>query len=79
MLKSTLVKVGFLVEITQKFGLHSFCIGAVQGALASGELLEVEVQKAGRWNSSSTVNTYYVQTENKMCKFGHVLGSGSVL
>ena len=77
-LKSTLVKVGFPSDVASKFGLHSFRIGAVQDALASGYLLEVEVQKAGWWNSSAIVNMYYVQTEDEMCKFLRVI-SGSIL
>ena len=77
MLKATLVKVGFLSEVANKFGLHSFRIGAVQSALASGNLLEVVVQKAGRWKSAATVNMYYVQSEKDMCKFSKTIAGGS--
>ena len=48
-LKKTLVKVGLPASLAVKFGLHSFRIGAVQTALSSGQLLEVNVQKAGCW------------------------------
>ena len=77
MLKATLVKVGLSKEMASKFGLHSFRIGAVQSALASGKLLEVDVQKAGHWRSASTVNTYYVQSEKDMCKFSKTIAGGS--
>ena len=78
MLKKTLVAVGLPVEYAAKFGLHSFRIGAVSTALGSGKLLEVEVQKAGRWKNSETVKSYYVATEAEMCKFSKVIG-GAVL
>ena len=77
-LKKTLVKVGLPASLAMKFGLHSFRMGAVQTALSLGQLLEVEVQKAGRWKSAGTVNKYYVQTEKDMCKFSKVI-SGSIL
>ena len=48
MLNVTMVKVGLSNKVADKFGLNSFRIGAVQSALASGNLLEVDVQKAGR-------------------------------
>ena len=73
-LKDTLVDVGLSVDYADKFGLHSFRIGAVSTALGSGKLLEVEVQKAGRWKSSETVKSYYVASESQMCKFSKVLG-----
>ena len=76
-LKATLVKVGFSEECANKFGLHSFRIGAVQSALASGKLLEVDVQKAGRWKSAATVNTYLVQSEKEMYKFSKPIAGGS--
>ena len=74
-LKKTLVKVGLPASLAVKFGLHSFCIGAVQTALSSGQLLEVDVQKAGRWKLSGTVSKYYVQTEKDMCKFSKVISA----
>ena len=77
-LKKTLVKVGLPTSLAVKFGLHSFRIGAVQTALSSGQLLEVYVQKAGRWKSSGTFSKYYVQTEKDMCEFCKVI-SGSIL
>ena len=78
MLKKTLVAVGLPVGYAAKFGLHSFRIGAVSTALGSGKLLEVEVQKAGRWKSSETVKSYFVASEADMCKFSKVI-SGAVL
>ena len=78
MLKKTLVIVGLPVAYAAKFGLHSFRLGAVQTALSSGKLHEVEVQKAGRWRSAETVKTYYIVSEKDMCKFSKVI-SGSVL
>ena len=45
MLKKTLVLVGLPAAYAAKFGLHSFRLGAVQTALSSGQLLEVDVQK----------------------------------
>ena len=78
MLKKTLVIVGLPAAYAAKFGLHSFRLGAVSTALASEKLLEVEVQKAGRWRSADTVKTYYVASEKDMCKFSKVI-SGSVL
>ena len=77
-LKKTLVLVCLPAALAVKFGLHSFCIGAVQTALSSGQLLEVDVQKAGRWRSAETVKTYYVATEKDMFKFSKVI-SGSIL
>ena len=74
------MKVGLPASLAKKFGLHSFRLGVVQMGLSSGELLEVDVQKAGRWNLVGTVNTYYVQTEDEMCKFSRVISkNGSVL
>ena len=73
MLKKTLVAVGLPVEYAAKFGLHSFRIGAVSTALSSGKLLEVEVQKAGRWKNSETVKSYFVASEADMCKFSKVI------
>ena len=70
--------VGLSVDYAAKFGLHSFRIGAVSTALGSGKLLEVEVQKAGRWKTSETFKSYYVATEAEMCKFSKVIG-GAVL
>ena len=68
---------GLSEECANKFGLHSFRIGAVQSALASGKLLEVDVQKAGRWKSAATVNTYLVQSEKEMTKFSKAIAGGS--
>ena len=76
-LKETLVIVGLSVDYADKFGLHSFRIGAVSTALGSGKLLEVDVQKAGRWKSSETVKSYFVATEQDMCKFSRVI-SGTI-
>ena len=76
-LKATLVKVGLSEECANKFGLHSFRIGVVRSALALGKLLEVDVQKAGRWKSAATVNTYLAQSEKEMCKFSKAIAGGS--
>ena len=78
MLKKTLVLVGLPAALAAKFRLHSFRIGAVQTGLSSGQLLEVDVQKAGHWRSAETVKTYYVAIEKDMCKFSKVI-SGSIL
>ena len=77
MLKATFIKVGLSKEMASKFGLHSFRIGAVQSALASGKLLEVDVQNAGRWRLVAFLNTYYVQSEKDICKFSKTIAGGS--
>ena len=75
-LKSFLLQIGFDLKFVAKFGLHSFLVGATMAAHASGELINMEIQASGRWNSSETPKTYNLATEVEMCKFSKVIAKG---
>ena len=60
---------GYSEENVKLFGLHSFRVGATTEAQASGQVSELQIQVAGRWQSAEVPRTHVVKDEHSMSKF----------
>ena len=57
-LNSVLTSLNFSDEQKKPIGLHSFRIGAISAAVASGGVSEEQLQHAGRWESKEMILNY---------------------
>ena len=57
-LNRVLCSLNFSAEQIKTLGLHSFRIGAISAAVASGNVSEDQLQRAGRWKSREMISNY---------------------